>query len=94
MIARRDLELLALLVGDAGRDHLAQRLLLDAGEKTLGDVELDVRLQQRDADVAQGVVDVGLGQLRLARQLVLGGLEALGDCVQHAMLLERGRVLS
>src|SRR5256885_9943875 len=40
------------------RHHLAEGLLLHPGEETLGDVELDVRLQQRDADVAQGVVDV------------------------------------
>jgi len=94
VIARSRLQLAALAVGDRGRHHLAERLLLDAGEKALGDVELDVRLQQRDADVAQRIVDVRFRQLGLARELVLGGAEALGDCVEHAMLLERGRVLT
>jgi len=94
VVARRDLQLLAFLVGDAGRHHLTEGLLLHPGEETLGDVELDVRLQQRDADVAQGVVDVRFRQLGLAGELVLGGAEALGDCVEHAMLLERGRVLT
>ena len=50
----RDLDLLALGPG-AQLDRLAERLLLDPGEEGLGDLELDVGLEQRHAHVAQRV---------------------------------------
>jgi len=65
VVARRRLDLAPLLVGRGGRDHLAERLLLHPGEEALGDVELDVGLEERDADVAQGVIDVRLASSAL-----------------------------
>ena len=45
------------------------------GDELLDDLEVDVGLEQREADLAQGDVEVGLGDLRLAAQ-------ALGDALQ------------
>ena len=47
----------ALLRLDLGLDDLADRLLADARDEALHHLERDVRLEQRDADVAQRVVD-------------------------------------
>ncbi len=53
--------------GDAAEHLLAQRLFLDAGDEVLRDGEIDVRLEQRHADLAQGVGDIRLADLRRDR---------------------------
>jgi hypothetical protein len=58
-------------------------LLFDPGEEVLDDVELDVGFEQRQADVAQRLLDVVLGQLRHAGQAVLGGAESFAQRVEH-----------
>ncbi len=49
--------------------------LADARHEVLDDLEVDVGLEQREADLAQGDVEVGLGDPCLAA-------EALGDALQ------------
>jgi hypothetical protein len=63
--------------------HLAERLLLDLADETANDLEVDVGFEQRDADVAQGVVDVLFGQLPLALEAVLDGAKTLADRLEH-----------
>jgi hypothetical protein len=64
-------------------DHLADGLLADAGDEALHDLERDVRLEERDADVPQRVVHHLGGDLRAALELVPGGLEALAYGLEH-----------
>ncbi len=64
-------------------DDLAEGLLLDAREERLDDAELDVGLEEREAHLAQRGLDVLLGQLGQAGEAVAGGLETLGEGVEH-----------
>ena len=68
VVAGGDLALLPRLVGDGGLDDLADGLLAHAGDELLHDVEGDVGLEERDADVAQRLVDQLGGDLALARR--------------------------
>ncbi len=78
----------------AGANDLAERLLFDAREERLDDAELDVRLEQRQADFAQRRLDVGVGQLGQTCQTVACLPEPLGKCIEHRGFPERGRRLT
>ena len=79
-------QLRELLVDDLD-DHLAgvealehagaDRLLADVGDELLGDLEVDVGLEQREADLAHRLVDVGLAQLPARAQVRERALEAI-----------------
>ncbi len=56
----------------ADPDDLAEGLLLHAREEGLDDAELDVGLEQREAHLAEGGLDVLLGQLGQAGEAVPG----------------------
>jgi hypothetical protein len=59
------------LVGVERQQRLgADRLRLHAGHQVAGDLEVDVGLEQGDAHLAQGGLDVGLGQLAAAAEAV------------------------
>ena len=65
-----------LLAGlDALDDFGADGLGLDALDEIAGDLEIHVGLQQRHADFAQGIADVGLGDFAEAAQVAEGVLE-------------------
>ena len=49
------------------RQLLADAPLADAGDQVLDHLEVDVGLEQGEADLAQDLVDVGLGEAALAR---------------------------
>ena len=52
-----------LLAGIERSEHvLAERLLGDALDEVVGDVEIDVGLEQGGADLLQALLDVGLGE--------------------------------
>jgi hypothetical protein len=66
-----------LVVDDADRglsrregaeDVLADRALADCGDEVLGDLEVDVRLEQGAADLLHRLVDVLLGQAALTAE--------------------------
>src|SRR5919204_36161 len=61
----------------------AQAALLDRRGELLDDLEVDVGLQQREADLAHGLVDVVLGQRAAAADVGQGLLELLGEGVEH-----------
>ncbi len=66
-------------------NDLAERLLLHAREERLDDAELDVRLEQREAHLAQRGLDVLLGQLGQAREAIPGRFEPFGEGVEHGV---------
>ena len=54
-----------------------------SGDEPLGHLEVDVRLEQREADLAHRLVDVGLAQLPARAQVGERPLEAVGELVEH-----------
>ena len=63
----------------------ADRLLPDAVDHRLAhDADVDVGLEQGAADLAQDLVDVGLGQATLAPEPLEDAVEAVGQRVEHA----------
>ena len=67
-------------------EHLgAERALLHRGGELLDDLEVDVGLEQRQADLAHGLVDVVLGQLAARADVGEGRLEAFGERVEHRL---------
>ena len=58
--------------------------LADAGDDVAGDADVDVGLEQGGADLAQDLVDVGLGQATLAAEPLDDAFEAVGEVVEHA----------
>ena len=65
-------------------DHVgAEAALLDRRRELLDDLEVDVGLEQREADLAHRGVDVVLGQRAAAADVGERGLELLGEGVEH-----------
>ena len=72
---------------------LSDRALAHGGDERLDDAEVDVGLEQREADLAHGAIDV-LGAERAARaQVAEGGLQFVRKRLEHAgrMVAARGR---
>ena len=66
-----------LLAGLDPVQHVgAEGALADSGHEVLDDAEVDVRLEQGEADLAQRDVQVGFGDLCLAAQTVGDRLQA------------------
>jgi len=63
--------------GQRGEDVLADGLLLDAVDEGADDLEVDVRLQEGDADLAKRLLDVLLGQATAPAELVEDRLKRL-----------------
>ncbi len=53
--------------------------------------DVDVGLEQGGADLAQGLVDVGLAQSAPAAEAAENPLEAVRQCVEHAEVQATGR---
>ena len=62
---------------------LAERPLLDRRGELLDDLEVHVRLEQREPYLAHRLVDVVLGQLAARADVAEGGLEPVGKSVEH-----------
>ena len=71
----------------AGVEHLRSggpdRLGADAGDDVAGDADVDVGLEQGGADLAQHLVDVGLGEPTLAAEAPDDAFEAVGQVLEH-----------
>ena len=67
--------------------HLGVKaLLLAARHEVLDHAEVDVGLEQGEANLAHGDVDVILGETTLAAKLVKGVLETIGKRVEHSYI--------
>ncbi len=64
-------------------DVRADGLGAHGGDEVLDDRERDVGFEQREAHLAQRVLDVFVGQPRLAAQLLHDAAEPLGQVVEH-----------
>ena len=62
---------------------MADRPLADPGDEILDDLEVDVRLEQREPDVAHGGIDVGLADPALAGQAAERLAKTLAQGVEH-----------
>ena len=73
-----------LLAGIQLADHVgAEGALLDRVGEALDDLEVDVGLEQRQADLAHRRGDVGLGQRAATADVGERGLELVGERVEH-----------
>ena len=68
---------------EALQDVLAERALLDLGDEVLDDLEVDVGLEQREADLAHRLRDRLLVEPALAAEVAEGVLELVGERVEH-----------
>ena len=66
-------------------DFLAERGLLDLGDEFLDHRQRHVGFEQGHAHFAQGILDVALGQARLAAQVLDDAGKALCKIVQHEL---------
>ena len=74
-----------LLAGrQALEDLLAERPLADGGDEVAHDREVDVRLEQREADLAHRTRDRLLVELALLAQVAEGALQLVGEAVEHS----------
>ena len=69
--------------GQALEDVGADRPLADPGDEVRDDLEVDVGLEQGEADLAHGGVDVGLAHPAAAGQVAEGLAQALAQGVEH-----------
>ena len=71
----------------AGRDRLQQLgaggAFTDARDEVAHDAKVDVRLEQRDAHLAQRRIEVVLGNPPAATEAAKRGLQPLAQCFQH-----------
>ena len=68
---------------EALEDVLAERVGLHAGDEVLDDLEVDVGLEQREADLAHRLVDGVLVQPLGAAEIAQGRLEPVGEGIEH-----------
>ena len=74
-----------VLLGRQAAEHLlAERLAAHALGEVARDLEVDVGLEQRQAHLAHGVLDVALGDLAVPAQPLDGLLELVAEGVEHA----------
>jgi hypothetical protein len=59
------------------------RALAHLGDELLHDLEVDVRLEQREPDLAHGLRDRLLVEAALAAEVAKGVLELVGEGVEH-----------
>ena len=69
---------------DRREDVLADGLLPDAVDEGADHLEVDVRLQERDAHLAERLLDVLLGQAAAPAELVEDRLKPATQGVEHA----------
>ena len=68
---------------EALQDVLAERALLDGGREVASDVEVDVRLEQRQPDLAHGLRDGLFVEAPATAETAESRLELVGERVEH-----------
>ena len=79
-----------LIGGQAAEDLGAERLLLHPVDERLHHLEVDVRLEQRHADLAGGGGDVLLADAPLGAEIAEDALETLLQAFEHESLSRSG----
>ena len=64
---------------------LAERSLADARDELAHHLEIDVRFEQRDAHLAQRVIEILLGDFSRGSEAPEGLLETIGERVKHCV---------
>ena len=78
---------------DAFQHVLADGPFLDPADEVLDDLVVDVGFQEREADLAHGGIDVGLGDPATAGELAKDIAQAVAECIEHGTRqCSRGRV--
>ena len=67
-------------------DFLTETFDAYAFHKVLDDLEIDVRFQQGEPDLAQARLDVFFGQARLPPQVAESGRKTVGKALEHGHL--------
>jgi hypothetical protein len=83
-----------LLAGRQAPEHLlADRALAHCADERLDDAEVDVGLEQGEADLAHRAIDVLLAERAARAEVAEGGLQFVGKRLEHAgrMVAARGR---
>ena len=75
--------MLSLSRGQAPEDFFTQRPLPDPGDEVLDDLEMDVRFQQRQPDLAEPLPDVRFREMPLPPELPEDPLKLLGKPLEH-----------
>jgi hypothetical protein len=80
-----------LLTGlNALDDLLAEGLDFDLLDKIPGDLEIDIRVQERHADIAEGIRYIGLRDFAQSAEVAEGVLQFLAQGIEHGSILKRG----
>jgi hypothetical protein len=75
-----------LLTGrQAGQHLLAQRPLFDIGNELFDDPKVDIRFEERQAHLAQTFLDIALGQLAVALELLEDAVKLVGQVFKHTL---------
>src|SRR5438309_959700 len=72
-----------LLGGEAAQHFLTERVPLDRFDEVPDDLQVDVGLEERQAHVAERVLDVPFGDPSLSLQLAQQGIELLRESFEH-----------
>ena len=73
-----------LLAGrDAAQDFLTQGFFLYARDKVFRDLEIDIRFEQREADLPQRVVNVRLADRAVTSQVLEDVLKFIAELRKH-----------
>src|SRR6185437_7665478 len=71
---------------DTAQDFLTQGLFPYARDKTFRDLEIDIRLEQRKADLPQRVVNVRLADCAVTAQVLENVLKFIAELRKHALV--------
>ena len=73
-----------LLTGrDAAQHFLAQRLFFDPRDEILRDLEINIRLQQREAHLPHGIVDIRFADRAMPAQILENILKLIAELRKH-----------
>src|SRR3954469_7056648 len=71
---------------DAAEHFLAERLLLDPSDELLGNLEIDIRFQQREAHLPERVIDVGFADRAMTAKVLKDVLKLVAELRKHTKL--------
>ena len=75
-----------LRAGDRLEDLLAERALAHRRNELADDLEVHVGLEQRDADIAQRVLEVRFADARATPEALEGRIQLVGQLLEHRFL--------